>query len=139
MIQVHLSISKQRDAVFVTGRTQTDLVLECGRCLKKFVTPLNLGIYVQYLAEGSVELQEEQELKREDLDVLFYSGDVLQFDPMIREQILLAIPMHPVCAPGCLGLCPRCGQDLNVRGCNCVRNEPDPRFSVLKDYFKKRT
>ena len=138
MIHVQLSISKQRDMVFVTGHIETSLVLECGLCLKKFPCPLSLGIHAQYLPAASLDVQEEQELKREDLDVIFYSGESLQFDDLIREQMILALPMHTVCTPGCLGLCPRCGQDLNKKNCHCVQNEPDSRFSILREFFKNQ-
>jgi uncharacterized protein len=137
MIHAQLSISKEGDRVFVTGCIETNLVLECGLCLKKFPCPLNLGVHAQYLSSDSGGIQKEQELKHEDVDVIFYSGETLQFDDLIREQIYLAVPMHPVCTPGCLGLCPQCGQDLNTGICRCVRGETDPRFSVLKEYFKK--
>ena len=138
MIHAQLSISKQGDLVFVTGRTETHLVLECGLCLKKFPCPLNLGIHAQYLSVDSEEVQNEPELKHDDMDVIFYSGDTLQFDDLIREQIFLAIPMHPVCTPGCLGLCPRCGQDLNKKNCHCAQNERDARFLILKEFFKSQ-
>ncbi|MCI0529918.1 MAG: DUF177 domain-containing protein [Nitrospira sp.] len=138
LVHVHLSVSKQREMVFVTGRAQTQLLLECGRCLKKFPCPLNLGIQAEYLSSKSLPTQEEQELKPEEMDVIFYSGDTIQFDDLIREQIILAIPMHPLCTPGCLGLCPRCGQDRNKGDCQCKASDLDPRFSILKNYFKKK-
>jgi uncharacterized protein len=138
LIRVHLSVSKQQEMVFVTGRTQAQLLLECGRCLKKFPCPLNLGIQAEYLPSKSLPAQAEHELKPEEMDVIFYSGDTIQFDDLIREQIILAIPMHPLCTPGCLGLCSRCGQDRNKGNCQCKESETDPRFSVLKDYFKKK-
>ena len=137
LIHVKLSISKQQDTVFVTGHTDTLLVLECSLCLKKFPYPLDLGIQAEYLSTGSLGAREEHELKPEELDVIFYSGDTIEFDDLIREQIILAIPMHPLCAPTCRGLCPRCGQDLNIGKCLCAQLEPDPRFSLLKNHFKK--
>ncbi len=138
LIHVHLSVSKQQEMVFVTGRAQTKLLLECGRCLKKFPCPLNLGIQAEYLSSKSLPAQEEYELKPEEMDVIFYSGDTIQFDDLIREQIILSIPMHPLCTPACLGLCPQCGQDRNRGNCQCKENDMDPRFSVLKNYFKKK-
>ena len=137
LIHVQVSISKQKETVFVTGHADAKLVLECSRCLKKLPFPLDLGIQAEYLSRPSLRGHEEHELKPEELDVIFYSGDSIQFDDLIREQILLAIPMHPLCALACRGLCPRCGQDLNIGECLCARNEPDPRFSVLKHHFKK--
>jgi uncharacterized protein len=138
LIHAHLSVSKQQEMVFVTGRVQTKLLLECGRCLKQFPCPLDLGIQAEYLSSKSRPAQEEYELKLEEMDVIFYSVDTIQFDDLIREQLILSIPMHPICTPNCLGLCPQCGQDRNKGNCQCKENEMDLRFSILKDYFKKK-
>jgi uncharacterized protein len=137
-IHVHLSVSKQQEMVFVRGQARTHLLLECGLCLKKFTSPLNLGIHAEYLPSQSLPAQEEHELQPEEMDVVFYSGDTIQFGDLIREQIILAIPMHPLCTPNCQGLCPRCGQDRNKEVCQCQEKDADPRFSVLKNYFKKK-
>ncbi len=138
LIHVQISVSKQQQMVFVTGRTQTQLLLECGRCLKKFPCPLNLGRQAEDLSSKSMPDQEEYELKPEEMDVILYSGDTVQLDDLIREQIILAIPMHPLCTPDCRGLCPRCGQDRNKGNCQCKESDPDPRFSTLKNHFKKK-
>lgn len=136
LVHVQLSISKQQDTVYLTGHIEAELVLDCSLCLKKLPYPLSLGMQAEYLSTRFLSAREEHELKPEELDVIFYSRDAIQFDDLVREQILLAIPMHPLCAPVCRGLCPRCGQDLNVGQCRCTRTEPDVNFSVLKNYFK---
>jgi uncharacterized protein len=62
-----------------------------------------------------------------------YSGKVIELDPIVREQILLALPAYPVCDEGCKGLCTVCGANLNERECGCDRHVPDPRWAGLKD------
>ena len=63
-------------------------------------------------------------------------GDVIDLDEILREQIILALPMYPRCSPECRGLCPVCGIDLNQETCDCQRDEIDPRLAVLKTFTK---
>jgi DUF177 domain-containing protein len=62
--------------------------------------------------------------------------NTLVLDNLIREEALLALPARPKCQPTCRGLCPQCGQDLNIGQCQCAP-PPDPRLAVLKEYLKK--
>lgn len=136
-LQVHLSVMKDKEGVFVTGHLQGRLALECVCCLKAASFPLSTGLQAHYLSSDSLSEQEEHELRREEMDIIFYSGPTLDFDDLLREQVLLSVPMHPLCNPDCRGLCPQCGQNLNTAACGCEQDILDPRFSVLKDYFKK--
>jgi uncharacterized protein len=63
-----------------------------------------------------------------------YTGKVIDLEPILREQVLLALPGYPVCRETCRGLCPACGTNLNERDCGCERKAPDPRWAALKDF-----
>lgn len=76
-------------------------------------------------SSGSFELAEA------DLDV--YHGKQIDLDPIVREQVLLSLPMHVVCREDCRGLCGMCGQNLNEAACSCESKRVDPRLAVLKD------
>ena len=76
-------------------------------------------------SSGSFELAEA------DLDT--YQGKQIDLDPIVREQVLLALPMHAVCREDCRGLCGMCGQNLNEAACGCESKRVDPRLAVLKD------
>lgn len=71
------------------------------------------------------------ELATDDLDVFPYGGDVIDLEPLIREQFVLAVPFAPLCKDDCLGLCPQCGVDRNVTACVCEK-PIDPRFAALQ-------
>jgi uncharacterized protein len=62
-----------------------------------------------------------------------YSGKVIDLDPLLREQLVLALPGYPVCREDCKGLCSVCGANLNDRECGCDRRVPDPRWAGLKN------
>jgi len=59
-------------------------------------------------------------------------GDQIELAGMLREQIILGTPMQPLCAAGCLGLCPVCGQDRNERDCGCADTGLTSPFAVLR-------
>jgi len=64
--------------------------------------------------------------------VVLYDEPVLPFDDIVREQVLMAIPMKPLCREECRGLCPECGADWNAGDCACEKTKVDPRLEVLK-------
>ena len=64
---------------------------------------------------------------------LIAEGDAVDLSPLIREQIILALPTRPLCQEGCKGLCPQCGADRNAAPCGCPTMSGDPRLAVLRD------
>jgi uncharacterized protein len=62
-----------------------------------------------------------------------YTGKVIDLDPIVREQLVLALPSYPVCKDSCKGLCPVCGANRNDRECGCDPHVPDPRWAGLKN------
>ncbi len=65
-----------------------------------------------------------------------YQGEEVDLEPLLREQILLAVPFAPLCSESCRGLCPVCGIDRNTGTCTCEAVPPDPRWSALKNLNK---
>ncbi|MFA5074288.1 MAG: DUF177 domain-containing protein [Nitrospirota bacterium] len=131
-------IPQTEGTVEVTGRVQTSPLLECSRCLKKYVHAVDVEIHVE-LVRGSLEdSKAEQELTSEELDQEFYEHDEIEPLDFVREQVLLALPMVPLHHPDCKGLCSMCGIDLNDAECECKKNEePSGPFSELKKLFSQ--
>jgi uncharacterized protein len=75
---------------------------------------------------------EEKELTAADLDFEYYEGEVIDLDEVIFEQVVLQVPMKPLCSESCRGLCPHCGVNLNKTTCNCQNEVIDERLAVLK-------
>ena len=59
-------------------------------------------------------------------------GDGLQLNDILREYVILSLPMHLVCSEACLGICPVCGQNRNLRACGCEIKPVDDRWAALK-------
>ncbi len=89
----------------ITNAVTVDLVLaasvytQCSRCLGRVDIDLNKRLRLNYQVTGA--------------------NQVIDINPEIREEIILDYPLNPLCKPGCKGLCPRCGQNLNEGSCNC--------------------
>jgi uncharacterized protein len=130
---IHLTLTRARHDVVVSGRVSAALSVACGACLKPAALTVRVPIQVVY-AEGD----EEDEDEVEDLDaedVIHYDGDVIDLRPMLREQLILSLPMSVRCKEGCKGLCTVCGGDRNLTDCGHkveVTQEEDPRFAALK-------
>ena len=73
----------------------------------------------------------EVELEKDELGVLVVEGEHLDTEPLVAEQILLEVPMKPLCSPDCRGLCPRCGADRNVTPNCCEEPAGDDRWEAL--------
>lgn len=123
----------------VTGRVKAEPLLECSRCLKTFPFSIDAELDFELAPATAIGAEHERELERTELDQEFYEGEELEPAELIREQLLLGIPMVPLHSADCKGLCPVCGTDLNAADCGCPRDqrkESGP-FSILKDIFKK--
>jgi uncharacterized protein len=121
--------------VFVSGTLDTSLVLQCARCAVEWVQPAHYPFQLTLAPAnvGSKEDAEEVELTKDDVEFTYYSGETIDLDPAIREELILQTPEYPLCAPGCRGLCARCGADLNRGPCACAAVESvDPRLAALK-------
>ena len=119
-----------RDA-YLTGTASGLVELSCSRCLEKFAFPLQCQVEVHYIPRPDC-LPEEAELELQELNECIYEGEEIDIAPEIRDQLLVSLPLKPLCKEDCLGLCPRCGANLNFEHCECGVEEENHRFDVLK-------
>ena len=131
-LQAEVKIRKAGRLVLISGEIQTELRLQCVRCLKEFPYPLSttFELTLQPLKEAPSE--EETELGGEEMELNFFEGGEIHLSEIACEQIFLEIPYKPLCQEGCKGLCPICGKDLNLSACECVKEELTSGFSALK-------
>jgi len=121
------------DTDLVAGGTLNGVVeLQCARCLGNFEFRIASNFNVMYHPAEKSGRHEQHELKSDELDTVFYTGDVLETDDLLKDQLILNLPMKPLCSPDCRGFCPVCGADRNVTACNCDSGERDTRFEALK-------
>jgi len=133
------------------GRMEGRIELACVRCLEPFPMDLAEELDLLYLPQSSnVALAAEDDeggvvtelsgrgLQREELAVSFYRDERIDLSQMMVEQIVLALPMKPLCKPDCAGLCALCGANRNLSRCDCAPEDTDPRWAALKTLQKSR-
>ena len=116
------------------GLFRTAVEVPCARCLEPTRRELQMDFDLFYRPIATIAKNEEIEITADDLDVGFYHGDGLLLEDVIKEQILLALPMKNVCRPDCSGLCPRCGQNQNLADCGCKPPSGDLRWTPLAKF-----
>jgi len=122
--------------VHVRGDLGGRVTVECGRCLDRYPVEVDEKMdlfYLPRLAERPEDEEEEIELDDHDVVVGYYEDEKLDLGEVVREQLVLALPMKRVCRPDCAGLCPTCGRNRNTDSCACpAPEEPtDPRLAPL--------
>jgi uncharacterized protein len=115
------------EGILATGRVEALADLECARCLKSLTAPVEVEVCELYTAPGH---------EAED-DAYRVTGTEIDLEPMLRDSVTLALPLHPLCREDCAGLCARCGKDLNEGACECVEDTTDPRWEALSSLRAK--
>jgi uncharacterized protein len=139
-IAIRGRLSKAEETVSLSGWLTARLILACSRCAKDFTFPLYLELATQFLplVQASTAKPGEGPQDIEEDYLHFYRGQSVLLDDFIREEVILAIPMQPLCDPNCKGLCSRCGQDLNIAACSCPQEEAaSPMSRTVKNNKKK--
>ena len=127
--RVRLAIQTAGKDYHINGELFVPVVLECCRCLEPFRSPLQVPL--AWIVRRVGELTPEDELPDGEFEILPEIQE-LDFTARVREIIIFNLPIKPLCRPDCRGLCPVCGQNLNVRECVCRRETADPRWDGLK-------
>jgi uncharacterized protein len=136
-VNSELRIEKVGTEVIIKGYFDTTIELTCSRCLNAYSKDLSFDIFTTYHPVSELKDEEVYELHDDEMEVDFYSGDEISIDSLIEEEILLSIPIKPLCSEECKGLCPVCGADLNITSCGCSSQQIDERFAILKKLLVK--
>lgn len=123
------------DRMLVRAKAEGDATLSCSRCLTVFSARLHVSFEEEFV-QG--EPREEVEPTDEDRTLSFYQGEEIDLSDSLRENLLLELPMKPLCDAACAGLCPTCGANLNQGKCGCGETDRvDPRLAALQDLLRK--
>jgi uncharacterized protein len=123
-----IRVSRAAQGLLVQVRLNADVLAECVRCLTEFYQPLEIN-FTELYAFNRDSVTESGLLAPEN--------GKIDLEPFIREEMLLAIPISPLCKPSCKGLCPACGGNLNETICNHQDEDVDPRLSILRSLLGK--
>lgn len=122
----------QSGEIVVRGTLKGTLAQECRRCLDPVETRLDEEVTLVFAPPEEMGGDESGEMR-----VLPAGEREVDLSEPVREEVILAAPPYVLCDPGCKGLCPRCGTDLNETTCECAVDEPDPRWDALRSLKKE--
>src|ERR1035441_6281655 len=111
--------------------------LPCARCVEPVEIPLEADFDLIFRpAEADAEAT-ERSITAPETEIGYYQGDSLSLEDVLREQVLLSLPVRTLCKPDCKGLCPRCGENRNTHVCSCEVGPSDPRWEALAGLRKQ--
>jgi len=126
---LHLRLESVTEGVLVSGQAQVQLRGECGRCLRDIDSTLAVTLQELYAYENSTtdETADEDEVGR-------IHGDLIDLEPALRDEVVLALPNNPLCRDDCPGLCTECGVPWDDLPVGHGHDEIDPRWAALEGF-----
>ena len=118
----------------VEGKLTVTMQAICDRCLETARFPIENRFDLVYLPADAASGAGEDEIDQAGIEVGYYEGNGLPLNDVLREVVLLALPMQLVCSEACKGICPVCGQNRNQHHCACQPEALDDRWSTLKNF-----
>ena len=118
-------VIKEQDIYYVEGIGSVGICMPCSRCLE----PVELSVDFKLNEKFGNNAGDDEEIET-------FSGDSIDLSSAVMRNILAVMPMKVVCSDDCKGLCPVCGQNLNVKDCGCDTTYVDPRFESLRSLLK---
>ena len=137
LLEEHRGGKNTVEDIRVLGDFSTELEARCARCVEPVATQIGGDFDLLYRPLGVDAGKDERSISEAETEIGYYSGDGIELQDVLREQILLALPARIVCSENCRGLCARCGKNLNVESCACEEEPPDPRWAALADLKNK--
>jgi len=116
------------DGVHVAGRVSGVVAMECRRCVKIFNRDVGVEVDELFLPAAEAE-EDEYTITDEEIDL----------ETMVRDAMVLALPLNPVCREDCRGLCSTCGADLNEGDCGHSAQIVDIRWHALEKLRRDTT
>lgn len=109
----------------LAGLLKAEYVSRCSRCLNDIACEMNIKVSENFLEKDESTGPE----------VYTYEDNYILIDDVLKDNIILNLPVKQVCDENCKGLCPKCGVDLNKDECSCKDDELNPQMEILKNFF----
>ncbi|MGA2168501.1 MAG: DUF177 domain-containing protein [Terracidiphilus sp.] len=113
------------------GRFQGNFQVPCARCVEPVEIPLEADFDLIFRPARADSEAPERSITAPETEIGYYQKDSLLLEDVLREQVLLSLPVRTLCKPDCKGLCPRCGENRNSQACSCEEGPSDPRWEAL--------
>lgn len=113
-VQGQALLTHTNPGILIRADLRTEVELECGRCLDRFVSTVPVRLAEQYYARLDVVTGNPLPEPPRDAYTIGHDFEI-DVTPLIREHVLLELPLKPLCREECAGICPTCGLDQNLR------------------------
>ena len=136
-LEVDLRIFPAGDLLEVAGSFNTEIEVNCSRCLCRFSRELTEDFELSLakeLPQVTDEDGSEVELSADEMGLVLVDADTIELLPYVVEQVIMAFPHRVLCREDCRGVCPSCGVDLNQQQCRCRPENVLNKFAALKDF-----
>jgi len=137
LVEEHHGKHKVIKDIRVKGGLATRLESSCARCLEPIVQDVQRDFDLLYRPQGADAGRDEISVTEAEAEISYYEGEGILLDDVVREQVLLAVPLKVTCREDCKGLCPHCGSNLNQERCSCDVSVEEPRWAALKEIRSK--
>lgn len=137
LVRENRGARKVVEDIRLVGNFSTAVELRCARCLDPVDNAVGEAFDLLYRLQGVDAAGEDASIGKAETEIGYYQGEGLLLEDVLKEQILLALPVKQVCSAGCKGLCPHCGRNRNMESCKCAATMSEPRWGALEDIRKK--
>lgn len=130
-LEYRLTAQASSRRILASGELSCKLRLLCSRCLAPIDETFDIPFEEQFqvMRDGDPEPDEED-------DFIPVTGEKIDLRPFMEEDLIVHLPLAPLCGPDCKGLCPECGTNRNEQSCDCKTDRIDPRLEALQNWFK---
>ena len=137
LIREHHGGSRTVEDIRLVGKLDGRVQVACARCLEPVEIPITRAFDLLYRPAESEKRADEVAIHEADTEIGYYTGDSMDLEDSLREQILLAVPIKNLCRYDCKGLCLTCGVNRNQQLCDCEPARRDPRWAALGELKNK--
>jgi DUF177 domain-containing protein len=130
-LEYRLTAQASNRRIIVTGELSSRIRLLCSRCL----SPIDEHFVIPFEEQFQVMRESDPEPDEED-DFVPVTGERIDLRPFLEEELVVHLPLAPICSEECKGLCPECGTNRNEQACACKTDRIDPRLEALQNWFK---
>ncbi|MEO6703973.1 MAG: YceD family protein [Jatrophihabitantaceae bacterium] len=130
LLTVDVRLESVSEGVLATGEVIGEVIGECGRCLAEFTEGLQVDFVELFAYPDSTT-----EATTDPDEIPRIAGDQLDLEPVLRDAVVLSLPLTPLCRPDCGGLCPDCGERLDDLPEDHSHTQLDPRWAALAERF----
>lgn len=143
-IRGKVTVTNSGRLLLARGSVDTVVAQECARCLASIRQPVHAAIEEQYSlseVENAVYHDVAPAIVQDEENEVppgLFDGNVMNLNVLVRQAVILNVPLQPLCREECAGLCPTCGKNLNEGKCSCPPSKAGRPLAALGDLLKDR-